>query len=628
MADTTAGVRHNELGKGDPLKNDRLGFLLIAASLVVIVIVGGLLYQQQVSLHDDKTRVHGVALTRALAASDFSKLALDSDKGRLIRNLVNVQDNEDFAYVLVMNPAGGKLVEHTSLGSIAPPATMPSEPYAWFGEHQLNSPGDGRAIREFFAPVMSDGQLGGFVRAGYYRKTAQRFSKLLSSFAVMALPIFLLTTLSYLLIRREIRPLNQLCEKMEQAARSYGVPLIRSAPQHNLDSFIQRFDQFIQMVQSRAQQTEQAAFSTQTTTHLLAFKQEKAESALNSIPDAVLVVDDAGIPSFANQKIEPLLGVKLLEVIGQPPQAWCANKDILAFLLRFKSAPTAMRATGMEYVAEGNPERRIAVGAFPLYSPRDHAIVFGMLIVFRDVSKEHLAKQAGTEFVSHVSHELKTPLNTLAAYSELLLDRASLSEAEQVDAVNVIHAEVARMSGLINNLLNISKMETGTLQLERKRVKVHNLMQDAFDSITKHALGQGVKLELHIPPDLGSVRLDKDMFRIAIDNLLSNAVKYSDPGGKVTLHAQHLDDGQIHISVRDQGIGIAPEERDKVFQKYYRVSSSETASRSGHGLGLYLVKQIIDLHHGTITVNSELGKGTEFIISFKAQSVQLEESLA
>jgi len=295
-------------------------------------------------------------------------------------------------------------------------------------------------------------------------------------------------------------------------------------------------------------------------------------------------------------------------------------------LQRFKLGPSAMRSANIEYVSEGNPDQRISVAAFPLFSPRNQNTVFGMLIIFRDISNEYLAIQAGAEFVSQVSHELKTPLNTLATYSELLLDHATLTETEQVEAVNVIHNEVERMAGLINNLLNISKMDTGALQLVRKRVKLRELMQDAFESMSNNALGKGVELELKIPPDLGSVRLDKDLFRIAIDNLLSNAIKYSNPGGKVTVSARNLDNGQIEISVRDQGIGISPEDVEKVFLKYYRVNSSETASRSGHGLGLYLARQIISLHHGTITVDSQPGKGTEFIVTFKAQPVQLEDS--
>lgn len=610
------------------MKNDRLGLLLIAASLVVIAIVSGLLYKHQTKLLEEKTRVHGVALARTLSSMEYSQLTASSDKGYLMRSLVDVQDNEDFAYGIIVNLAGKKSYEITSAGSIAPMATMPTEPYAWFGEHNVISPGDGREIREFFAPVMKDGQLFGFVRVGYYSKPNNLLSGQISSLGLMALPIFLLTTLSYYLIRREIKPLSQLSEKMEQASLSYGVQVLTPAHDHDLGDFIQRFDRFMQLIQSRVQQIDQESVSTQTVTHLLSYKQEKAESALNSIPDAVLVIDNACIPTFANQKIEPILGASRDAIIGKQPHEWCENKEVLAFLMRFKSAPSAKRPASIEYVPEGSLDRRISISAFPLFSPRDHNTLFGMLIVFRDISKEHLAKQAGAEFVSHVAHELKTPLNTLSAYSELLLDYARLAETERVDAVNVIHGEVERMAGLINNLLNISKMETGTLQLIRKRVKVHDLLQDAFNSMSNNALGKGVELALMISPDIGSVRLDKEMFRIAIDNLLSNAIKYSNTGGKITLSAQALDDDQIQISVRDQGIGISPEDREKIFHKYYRANNSETELRSGHGLGLYLAKQIIELHHGSIIVNSELGKGTEFIITFKAQAVQLEESQA
>ena len=610
------------------MKKDRLGLLMIAASLIAIAIVIGLLYRHQIKLSEEKTRIHGVALTRALSDAESSRWLQGSEIGSLTRSLVTVQDNEQFAYVAIVNPAGEKLYETTSPGSIAPATTMPTEPFAWFGEHHLTSLGDGRRIREFFAPIVKEGQLAGFVRAGYYSEPTNILGAQVSSLALMALPIFLLTTISYLLLRREIRPLGQLSEKIEQASLALGAHAVSVPGTRNMNDFMQRFDQFMQLVQSRSQQMGKESVSAQTNTHLLSYKQEKAESALRSIPDAVLVIDDECTPTFANPKVEPLLGVSPSEIIGRQPQEWCKNKEVLGFLMRYKNATAAVRSSSLEYAPEGRPDSRISISAFPLFSPRDQGTLFGMLIVFRDVSREFLARQAGAEFVSHVSHELKTPLNTLAAYSELLLGYSSLSEAERVDAVNVIHGEVERMAVLINNLLNISKAETGTLQLVRSRVKMHDLLQDVFDSMSSHALGKGIELELKIPPDLGSVRLDKEMFRIAINNLVSNAIKYSNPGSKVTLSARTLDDDRMQISVRDQGIGIGRDEIDKVFLKYYRVGSSETASRSGHGLGLYLAKQIIELHHGSIAVNSELGKGTEFIVTFKAQPVQLEESQA
>jgi signal transduction histidine kinase len=208
----------------------------------------------------------------------------------------------------------------------------------------------------------------------------------------------------------------------------------------------------------------------------------------------------------------------------------------------------------------------------------------------------------------------------------LLLDYATLGESDRVAAVNVIHDEVERMAALINNLLNISKLETGTLPMTRQRVKLAELLRDSADKMAKNADTKGVQLELRIPPDLESLALDKELFRIAIDNLLSNAVKYSDPGGKVTVAATHLNDDEMRITVSDEGIGMSAEDCRKVFDKYYRSGDPLAESRSGHGLGLYVARQIVELHHGKLSVASELGKGTQFAIEFSVQAAKLRET--
>jgi signal transduction histidine kinase len=223
-----------------------------------------------------------------------------------------------------------------------------------------------------------------------------------------------------------------------------------------------------------------------------------------------------------------------------------------------------------------------------------------------------------------VSHELKTPLTTIATFSELLLDYAKLSTEDRVEAVNGIHGEVGRASSLITNLLNVFKLEAGTLPLERQRVKINDLLAEAARSLRRMAQSKQVELEIKIPPDLGSAKLDKQLFRIAIDNLVSNGIKYSRPGGRVTLGAERVAGDRIRLSVTDDGIGISTEESEKVFHKYYRSSSKEVAARSGHGLGLYLVKRIVELHHGSICVHSELGKGTQFSVEFEAATAPLE----
>jgi signal transduction histidine kinase len=608
------------------MKNERLGLIMIAASVAVAALIMWLVYAQQVRLHRDKVRVHGVALTRVLAGADMSQLVPHAGKPSLVATLASVQASDEFAYGAVVTPSGGKLFEIVSAGSGVPQVTMPADPASWFGEHLLVAPGDGKEIREFFVPVLKGGDLAGFVRLGYYQNPQTPQAAQISYAALLALPVFLLTAMSYFLIRREIRPLAAIDAKVEELGAAHG-QAAQARTRIELRHYVRRFEDHVQSVKLRIDKLEMQYLEAQTANRLLSYKQEKTQAVLDAIPEAVLVLDDTCIPLFANPKVEPFLGINRTELIGKTPETWCKNNAVLALLIRLRQqAGSSLQASSISYSPEDHPERKVSVAAFPLLTPRDPTTPFGTLVTFRDISEEHLAKQAGTDFVAHVSHELKTPLNTLLAYSELLLDYGALSESERVNAVNVIHDEVERAAALINNLLNISKLETGTLPLARQRVKLAELLRDSTEKMSKNADTKGVKLELKIPPDLESIALDKELFRIAIDNLLSNAIKYSDPGGKVTLTATHLNDNEMKISVRDQGIGMSPEDCKKVFDKYYRSSNPLVALRSGHGLGLYVARQIVELHHGTLTVASELGKGAEFAIQFSIQAARLQET--
>jgi two-component system sensor histidine kinase VicK len=606
------------------LKNDKLGLLMIAVTLLVIGLIGGWVYQYQVKIHQEKIRVLGNALSRAVSSADFGQLVNDSGGGSLMAKLVFAQANQDFAYGAIVD-LGGKTLYTTGLVDALPVAAMPTETFAWFGEHRLRLGANDREVIEFFAPLMKDGVLAGFVRVAYFSRPSYALSSEVSNLGLMALPVFLLTTLFYVMIRRELRPIGDLSRKMVEVSQVCSLDHQLVYQGNNMADFIRRFDGFMEIVQSRVRHMESEATTAQTSTHLLSYKQEKAESVLNALPEAVLVIDDDCLPTFANAKAEHILGAKAENILGKAPREWCGNQEVLAFLMRFKNAPAAANQSSISYAPENHPDRQINVAAFPLFSPRERSALFGRLVIFRDVTDEYLARQAGVEFVSHVSHELKTPLSNLSVYSELLQNYSNLDEAERVNAINVIHAEALRMAGLINNLLNISKLDAGSLALVRKRVKIHDLLHDAYQAMLPNAEEQHVRLLIKTPPDLGSARLDKDLLRIAIDNLLSNAIKYSDPNGKVTLSAALLDDNQIEVKIADEGIGISREDCAHVFDKYYRVSSNETAKRSGHGLGLYLARQIVELHQGTIAVKSELGKGSEFTLTLRAQPMNLEE---
>ena len=606
------------------MKIDRFGLGLIAITLLVMAFIGGVGHQYRSKLHQEKIQTLGQALTRALSTTEYEWLSEEMTGKRLLSRMVSAQGNQDFAYGVVVNPDGRI---RYSVGPVvsAPQLALPAEPHAWFGERNVLLTAPDKGVLEFHAPLMQNGSLKGFVRIGYFDAPGGGWSSELSDLAKMIFPVALLMLASYLIGRYQLRLLGRLSGKISETTRTIGPVQVLNVQGANISDFMQHFEQFIDLVQVWIRQTLNSSVAAQTATHMLTYKQEKAESVLHAIPDAILVVDEECVPSFANARSEFILGVKLDQIIGHQARDWCQNAEVLAFLMRSRNGPASLSLSSMTYSAEPGSDKRICVTALPLFSPRDRSTLFGRLILMRDVTSEHLARQAGTEFVSHVSHELKTPLNTLAVYSELLLDYVTLDEVERVNAVNVIHEEAGRMAHLVNNLLNISKLEAGTLHLVRKRVKLHELLQDVHNTVLPSANNHKIALKLQIPPDLGSARLDKDLLRIALDNLLGNAVKYSNPGGVVTLSAELLDDNEIKISVRDQGIGISPEDAAHIFEKYFRAENSETASRSGHGLGLYLAKQIVELHAGSLAVDSQIGKGTVMTITLKAQPMALED---
>jgi two-component system sensor histidine kinase VicK len=313
-------------------------------------------------------------------------------------------------------------------------------------------------------------------------------------------------------------------------------------------------------------------------------------------------------------KAAALLGAQPEELAGKPVDEWCTRREVRTMLARFGDpANLSAYSAQVEYSLDDNPDRRTCVAAYPLFSPRDRSVLFGMLVLFRDVSEQYLARQAGMEFVAQVSHELKTPLTTIATFSELLLDYAKLSAEDRVEAVNGIHGEVGRAVGLITNLLNVFKLEAGTLPLERQRVKINDLLADAVQSMRRSSQGREVELELKIPPDLGSARLDKDLFRIAIDNLVGNAIKYGARGGWIGIEARRAG-GEVGITISDRGIGIAPADQQRIFEPFYRADDVVDAQMQGAGLGLSLVLRIVQAHGGRIAVKSAKDAGSQFTV--------------
>jgi len=592
------------------MKNNRIGLILVASSLVIITLVVALLLERQQATLAAQVRIQGLGMVRSLAALPAQVLTGAQGPG-VLDSVLAYRDNPDFAYAAVSAENGRNLAEVASPGVLVPPAAALA--LTGFDERLVGAGQQQRAIREFRGPLASaDGRLQ--VRIGYFEPRALGGMRDLPFYAMIALAVFLLVPLIYFVIKREMAPLTALGEQLRTLAARQGQASSLAVPDQDVRGLVTKLNRYIDQADARIRELEQDSMASMASGRLLEYGSNKMQAVLHCLPDGLLVLDPAGEVTFANGKIEPLLGVPVTEVLSQPVEGWCRDPELRSMLGRFRDSGADSRSqVTIEFTPCGVPDKRLSATAQTLAG---HSMVYGTLVVLRDATREHLARQAGNDFVAHVAHELKSPLNVIGMYGEMLGDAGATDPDLRVEAVNVIQDEVDRMGALVNNLLNISKLETGSMRPERHRVKLDELLRDAWNQALARAGSKGITLDLQVPREIAAVSVDKDLFRIALNNLLNNAIKYNRPGGSVALSAEEID-GDVVVAVRDNGIGMSPEDRERVTEKFFRVRETGAEQRGGHGLGLYLANQIIELHHGRLTIDSALGHGSVFSIHLK-----------
>jgi two-component system phosphate regulon sensor histidine kinase PhoR len=238
----------------------------------------------------------------------------------------------------------------------------------------------------------------------------------------------------------------------------------------------------------------------------------------------------------------------------------------------------------------------------------------GAVAVLRDVSTQKASQRRNAEFVSAVSHEMKTPLAGIKAYTELLIDGDAEDQDTRDECLQVISGQANRLQRLVDNLLNLARIEAGVVTVSKQSRPLNELLEEALSVVHPAAEMKQIQLVRDLSPLYLGVLADRDMLLQAAINLLSNAVKYTPSGGRVTLRSR-LVDTEVWFEVEDTGVGLSAEDCQKVFEKFYRVQSSKEMA-AGTGLGLPLAKHIVeDVHGGRLSVESEVGKGSVFRVT-------------
>jgi signal transduction histidine kinase len=247
---------------------------------------------------------------------------------------------------------------------------------------------------------------------------------------------------------------------------------------------------------------------------------------------------------------------------------------------------------------------------------RDAREVGARILVFRDATKEAEADRVKTEFISTVSHELRTPLTSVRGYVDLILggDAGAVGE-QQREFLGIVARNTERLSALINDLLDVEKLHAGKIALRREPVDLTAVLASVLDTFRVTAQQKDLALEAAIEP-VPAIQGDADRLTQVFANLVSNAVKYTNEG-RVLVRAFRLGE-EVKVEVRDTGIGLTPEERGRIFEKFFRADNKYTRAVGGTGLGLAIVKAIVERHGARIEVASEPEKGSSFTVSFPA----------
>lgn len=346
----------------------------------------------------------------------------------------------------------------------------------------------------------------------------------------------------------------------------------------------------------------------------------KNDAILASIGDAVIACDRQGQIVLFNQVAEELIGQPAQKTIGQH------YSQVLSFVKEVDGKP------GNDFIAEAISTGKIkamvnhtmlvrkdgirvpiAEAASPV---RDtNGKILGAVVVFRDVTEERQVDKAKTEFVSLASHELRTPLSTINWYAEMLLsnDLGELNP-KQKQYIKEAYQASQRMVDLVNALLNVSRLELGTFSIEPELVNVVKIAQTCVEELRPQITRKKIKFLEKYDSSLPLIKADPKLMSMVFQNLLSNAVKYTTSGGKVTFNIKKNDQNML-IEVADTGIGIPKYQQEKIFSKLFRADNVKRMDSSGTGLGLYIIKEIMDHSGGKVWFKSSENKGSIFYLS-------------
>ncbi|GGM26708.1 hypothetical protein GCM10011351_10590 [Paraliobacillus quinghaiensis] len=344
----------------------------------------------------------------------------------------------------------------------------------------------------------------------------------------------------------------------------------------------------------------------------MATQEKMQESQLRTVIDnmesGVMLIDERGYVHLVNRKFLNLFGKKRKDYIGylyydvlEQERIYKAVQEAFLYEDKVKTAITIVKEIEQYYVE--------IVGA-PIFN--DSNVLKGAVLVFHDITELKRLEQMRKDFVANVSHELKTPITSIKGFAETLIEENMDDKNIRSKFLDIIYKESERIQALVDDLLELSRLEKEEMHLRFEQINITNLSQEISTIIQQQAYKKEIKFVANIQND---ILINGDPYRLkqVFINLLNNAINYTPQGGKVFLEVKLLSD-YLQIVVQDSGIGIPEDDMNRIFERFYRVDKARSRNTGGTGLGLAIVKHIVEAHKGYIQVKSEVEKGSTFYV--------------
>jgi NtrC-family two-component system sensor histidine kinase KinB len=398
-----------------------------------------------------------------------------------------------------------------------------------------------------------------------------------------------------------LRPINRLIQSADEIRRGNLDLVVHSSSRDEVGHLSEAFNAMAASLRE-FRRSDQAK---------LVRIQRATQQAFDSLPDAVAVIDLDGKVEVATEMARNVFGLSPNVPILGLPFGWMSDlyNDALT------ESRTVQQKTNQKIVQQfiNGEERYFRPEAIPILDSDRQPT--GVVLVLQDVTQLQQQDEIKRGVISTVSHQLKTPLTSIRMAIHLLLEEkvGALTE-KQVELLVAAREDSDRLHSILNSLLDISRIESGRVQMEFRGVSPHSMVLEALEPFRRAAQDQGVTLSVELPGDLPDVQADLTRINHVFSNLLSNAFKYTPPGGNITLSAK-ADEEWVRFSVADTGRGIPSKYLPRIFEQFFRVP--DQGKETGAGLGLAIVKEIVEAHGGAVGVESHEGKGSTFTFTLR-----------